>query len=209
MGKSGDQKERIKEFIKYLKIPTKTFEEKAGLSNGYVSSIRIGIGYNANKKIAAAYPELNIVWLLTGEGSMLKSQNEEVEDCENKVKTRMLEYVETEGINKSQFYKKINVSNGFLDKGENVGSDKIIKFLKIFRDVNPKWLLIGEGPMLLKNELVEESRTSYGCPGCKERRNEIERLKIENEKLIEKVDKQNQRLGRLELLLELNDIEIK
>lgn len=46
-----------------------------GLSNGYINSMRKGLGYDKLEQISISFPELNIGWLLTGEGSMLKDEN--------------------------------------------------------------------------------------------------------------------------------------
>lgn len=47
------------------------FEQQCKLSNGYVSSIRRSIGPEKLEHIRSNYPDLNITWLLTGEGPML------------------------------------------------------------------------------------------------------------------------------------------
>ncbi|MCL1933573.1 MAG: hypothetical protein FWF53_07170 [Candidatus Azobacteroides sp.] len=66
-------KERLIEFLAYLKIGQKQFEIKAGLSNGYVDKLGDNITLKSLNKIETAYPELNINWLKTGEGDMVKS----------------------------------------------------------------------------------------------------------------------------------------
>lgn len=67
-------KERILEFLKYLSVGQNAFERKAGISNGYIAHSKGAFGSGIIAKIAAAYPELNILWLQTGEGSMLKTE---------------------------------------------------------------------------------------------------------------------------------------
>ena len=52
-------KERLKAFIEYKKISIRSFENRCGLSYGYVNNMRVSI-QPANKS-----------WLLTGEGEML------------------------------------------------------------------------------------------------------------------------------------------
>lgn len=61
---------------------------------------------------------------------------------------RLNEYVERKGISKYRFYKESGLSNGFLDKGENIGTDKCEKIIYAYPDINPLWLLTGEGEML-------------------------------------------------------------
>ena len=65
-------KDRTIEFVKYLGITMKTFEQKCGLSSGYVTSMRKGFGSDKLNNVLMAYPELSREWLLYGEGDMLK-----------------------------------------------------------------------------------------------------------------------------------------
>lgn len=65
-------KERLVRFIKFKKLNIKKFEEAIDVSNGYISSIRKGIGGEILHRIIEQFPELNRDWLLYGEGSMLK-----------------------------------------------------------------------------------------------------------------------------------------
>ena len=65
------QKERLKAFVKYTGLPVYKFEARCGLSNGYISSMRRGIGYKALEQISETFPELNTAWLQTGQGEML------------------------------------------------------------------------------------------------------------------------------------------
>ena len=65
-------KERLKTFIKHNNITTKAFETSIAASNGYVNSITKSIGLDKLEKIIEIYPNLNLTWLLTGDGNMLK-----------------------------------------------------------------------------------------------------------------------------------------
>jgi WD40 repeat protein len=67
--------ERIALFIQFKKISPHAFEQKIELSNGYFSKQlkHLGsVGSDILIKIYKAYPELDILWILTGEGQMLK-----------------------------------------------------------------------------------------------------------------------------------------
>jgi phage repressor protein C with HTH and peptisase S24 domain len=66
-------KERLIKFKDYLGIGQAKFEQRAGLSNGYLNQLKNAPGANKLQSIIGAFPELNKNWLLTGEGSMLNN----------------------------------------------------------------------------------------------------------------------------------------
>lgn len=69
--------ERLKEFIGYKKLAVRKFEIAVGMSNGTVHNAmanKSSISSAWLSKIAAAYPELNLVWLVTGKGDMLNGK---------------------------------------------------------------------------------------------------------------------------------------
>ncbi len=68
-------KKRLKSFIKNQKIAISTFEKDIKVSNGYVNSISKGIGGEVLLKILEKFPNINIEWLLTGNGDMFKNGN--------------------------------------------------------------------------------------------------------------------------------------
>ena len=78
--------ERIAIFIHFKKISPHAFEQKIELSNGYFSKQlkHLGsVGSDILIRIYQAYPELDILWVLTGEGQMLKEamlQNEQIDN---------------------------------------------------------------------------------------------------------------------------------
>jgi transcriptional regulator with XRE-family HTH domain len=67
-------KERLIEYLKSKNISQSTFERNVGLSNGYVNNIRKSIQPDKIQRIALLYPDLNIGWLMTGNGNMLISE---------------------------------------------------------------------------------------------------------------------------------------
>ena len=68
-------KERLREFIKYKEISERQFCRKIGVSGSYVNSMRTSIQPDKLKSISEQYPELNPIWLITGEGEMLQPSN--------------------------------------------------------------------------------------------------------------------------------------
>ena len=65
-------KERIIAFIEKMGFTKAQFEKNAGLSNGFVDKSGDNSRRSSLDKISKAYPQLNMTWLLTGEGEMLK-----------------------------------------------------------------------------------------------------------------------------------------
>lgn len=67
-------KERIKEYLVYKNISMRKFTIKIGVSPSYVNNINKSIQPDKIDSITKCYPDLNISWLLTGEGNMIKSE---------------------------------------------------------------------------------------------------------------------------------------
>lgn len=64
-------KQRLIAFIEHKGISVRQFEREAGLSNGYMKSLRNAPSLEKMRMIIDTYPELNKKWLETGEGNML------------------------------------------------------------------------------------------------------------------------------------------
>lgn len=65
-------KERLKLFLREEGIKDTDFCRTIGVSTGFISGMRVSIQPDKLKSIAINFPRLDIGWLLTGEGSMLK-----------------------------------------------------------------------------------------------------------------------------------------
>lgn len=74
----SDIKERIFLFISEKNISKLEFERNSGLSNGYLNNFKGNLGSSKLEGILSFYTDLNRDWLLTGEGSMLKSEGDGV-----------------------------------------------------------------------------------------------------------------------------------
>ena len=73
--------DRLLQFIEYLKKTdgevknAKVFEKKCGLSNSYIANSKKSngsIGSDTIAKILSSFPQLNVEWICTGRGDMLK-----------------------------------------------------------------------------------------------------------------------------------------
>ncbi len=70
--------ERVKLFAKSKGLKVKQFEDICGMSNGYVASMRKGMGLEKLQNVLAAFPDLNRDWLLYEEGDMLKGSGQHI-----------------------------------------------------------------------------------------------------------------------------------
>jgi hypothetical protein len=71
--------DRLMEFIRYAGLSARQFDMSIGASNGYILRMQknnASIGSDVIENILKTYPELNVVWLITGDGEMLKSEKE-------------------------------------------------------------------------------------------------------------------------------------
>lgn len=66
-------KSRIKQVIDFQGISIRQFEISIGASNGYYGSMKDEMNSKYLRNISSVYPNISIEWLVTGEGSMLKS----------------------------------------------------------------------------------------------------------------------------------------
>lgn len=74
-------KERIKQFIEYKNLSIRGFSEIIGVSSGYITSMRKSIQPDKLESIALHFPELNIQWLLTGDGVMLNTEQKSTDEA--------------------------------------------------------------------------------------------------------------------------------
>lgn len=70
-------KSRLIEFISTKGMSIRRFEQECGLPNAYVSNLRNNITSRRLDTITAKFPDLNLQWLMTGEGSMSRIESAE------------------------------------------------------------------------------------------------------------------------------------
>lgn len=68
-------KQRLIDYLKFKHISKIEFGRAIGVSSAYVTSIRNSISPNKIQSIALKFPDLDIQWLLTGDGEMIKGIN--------------------------------------------------------------------------------------------------------------------------------------
>ncbi len=70
--------DRIKEINSYKGISVRQFCIEVGIANGYLDKVK-DVGSEKLLKILNTYPEISPEWLLTGQGSMLKGSDTDIQ----------------------------------------------------------------------------------------------------------------------------------
>jgi hypothetical protein len=75
--------ERLYEFLDYKGLSAYAFERSCELSNGYLNKQfkgNGGVGSDVLEKIHRTYPELSLIWLISGKGNMLFEEPQEMSE---------------------------------------------------------------------------------------------------------------------------------
>ncbi len=151
--------DRIRKIQAFYGLRTSEMERrigysKRGLANaaGSHASVRDEIIVNTLNE----FPEINMEWLLLGKGPMLKGLNNK----ENKlghvdgstISKRIFMIAENYRLNQNRLAQILGFSEvaiGKLIRGENNPRyDMLVSILTNFPQVNPEWLMMGQGKML-------------------------------------------------------------
>ena len=68
--------DRLIQFIEYIGLSARQFDLSIGAANGYTLRMKknhASVGSDVIENILRKYPQLNVVWLLTGEGDMIRN----------------------------------------------------------------------------------------------------------------------------------------
>lgn len=71
----NEVQKRLNDFISYLGMSVSQFEQSIGVGNAFVKNTNERMRNSSKNLIATRYPELNIDWLIKGEGEMLRKNN--------------------------------------------------------------------------------------------------------------------------------------
>ena len=71
-------RDRLRAYISHKGITIYSFCKQAGLARNFMLWETAGISAKLMHKIGQAFPDLNLQWVATGEGEMLKSDNDKV-----------------------------------------------------------------------------------------------------------------------------------
>ena len=113
-------KERLKSFIKYKNMSIRQFTIALNVSESYVNSISKSIQPDKIERISICFPELNIDWLMTGTGEMIRtseSENKntnEIIDKRESVPAYVIDMIKQERENNDSMLNKLISQNDAL-----------------------------------------------------------------------------------------------
>ena len=109
------------QFIKFAGLSARQFDLSIGASNGYTLRMKknnASIGSDVIENILKVYPQLNVVWLITGEGDMLnKGEEDEILDFDQKLTSTQVNQtflVAPERIGSFEFWLKTAFHSDFI-----------------------------------------------------------------------------------------------
>lgn len=118
-------KERILQFIEYKRLSKNKFYKETGLSNGILDK-QGGISSDSLEKIYCVYPEINLDWLLTGKGEMLKKEGL-VQQAHNNISSTI---TQQQTIHAPEDYETLKQENKRLTQENSGLKDKIIQLME-------------------------------------------------------------------------------
>lgn len=72
------------------------------------------------------------------------------------VKQRLLYYIKTKGMTVRAFEKSVPLSNGYVNNiSKSISEEKLHLISQQYPELNPVWLMMGEGEMLLEKKILE------------------------------------------------------
>ena len=107
------------------------------------------------------------------------------------IKERIIEVLDLKGVSKNKFYQESGITYGILSQKNELKCDSLVKFLTIFPDVNPEYILLGKGSILRESDkILSENGENFAVSE-----------KIFRE-ILEENKKLNREIGRLEAEVE-------
>jgi hypothetical protein len=77
--------DRLAKYLEIKNISPRAFELSCGVANGYLGKqlrVKGSVGSDILEKVSVEYPDLNLVWLITGQGKMIVKPTKGKQDTE-------------------------------------------------------------------------------------------------------------------------------
>jgi transcriptional regulator with XRE-family HTH domain len=144
---------RIALLIKELGLNKNSFSKEIGLKNNstitnIINNPNRSPSYDVIFKILSKYNQLNVRWLIAGQGQMFSF----AEDSFTNINDRLSHIHRKYAITLNEAAEKVGVKESVLRKyfyeNESPSEDILNRYLKAFPEVNPEWLRYNQVPMM-------------------------------------------------------------
>lgn len=119
-----------------------------------------------------------------------------------KIIHRLFKYLEEKSIPHTRFEKDIGLSNGYLktqlNRSADIGEGVLLKIIDNSLDLNPLWLLTGEGEMLKNDTFSQKPPPGDPCNLCQEKEKVISSQQSHIDTLKYELHRCHSRLDELE-----------
>lgn len=161
-------KERLLSFIEFKTLSVQRFEQEVGLSNASVSKMGDNTRRSTIDRISNKFPDININWLLTGEGEMLNPNSESLNEKaaqSNAINSRIRQII-NEYFNGSitELCSKLNLRQAIIitTLERNIPPSNEI-LMAIIEDsslnISSEWLMTGKGEMItIESQYIPTTR---------------------------------------------------
>ena len=104
------------------------------------------------------------------------------------INQRLREYIEAKKISQESFRITIGVAkkqqlSSWLTNGEKIPEKYLIEAIRKYQDLNPSWLLLGNGPMSNDSNTSSQLQVNDNCIECAMLRREIEIVSEERNRM--------------------------
>ena len=121
---------------------------------------------------------------------------------ETSVKERLKQFIDTLNISEREFCRRIGVSSSYvMSIKKSIQPDKMQAISIHFPELNPLWLLLGQGEMLLSDGKKEGEQNTGGLPSSELLAKLLEEANSEKARLLSIIESQQR---TIESLTELN-----
>ncbi len=101
------------------------------------------------------------------------------------MKDRIAQFLVSENISSAEFADRIGVQRSsvshILNARNAPGTSFLQKMLSVYKNLNPRWLLLGEGEMFNSNEVESQEPSLFSIAQTREQRTENGERRMENE----------------------------
>ena len=80
------------------------------------------------------------------------------------IKQRILQFIEYKGITQYEVYKNTGITRGILTQNNGISEENLSRFLEYYHEISTKWLLTGEGSMLICEKIHQPDKISAESP---------------------------------------------